>query len=139
MIRRPPRSTLFPYTTLFRSFGADRAGCGEREAGFERHGDGPVLPARDPVDLGLLAWRGPLQASPEQVPRRRRLRRGEYSWRTVPLRDVASSRWSIGDDEAAAGPEYVLEVWAVGGAADRAVHVGRELEVPFRPFADGEA
>src|SRR3712207_9218059 len=25
MIRRPPRSTLFPYTTLFRS-GADRAG-----------------------------------------------------------------------------------------------------------------
>src|SRR5258708_19261038 len=28
MIRRPPRSTLFPYTTLFRSLGADR------EAGF---------------------------------------------------------------------------------------------------------
>src|SRR3712207_8967265 len=29
MIRRPPRSTLFPYTTLFRSFGfrdPDRAG-----------------------------------------------------------------------------------------------------------------
>src|SRR3712207_8958864 len=24
MIRRPPRSTLFPYTTLFRSDGADR-------------------------------------------------------------------------------------------------------------------
>src|SRR5437016_8373194 len=23
MIRRPPRSTLFPYTTLFRSFGID--------------------------------------------------------------------------------------------------------------------
>src|SRR5262245_62428162 len=33
MIRRPPRSTLFPYTTLFRSSGrlcpgADRARCG---------------------------------------------------------------------------------------------------------------
>src|SRR5258708_18343647 len=29
MIRRPPRSTLFPYTTLFRSDrnSADRAGC----------------------------------------------------------------------------------------------------------------
>src|SRR3712207_8659574 len=26
MIRRPPRSTLFPYTTLFRSF-AEIAGC----------------------------------------------------------------------------------------------------------------
>src|SRR2546427_893377 len=27
MIRRPPRSTLFPYTTLFRSFLQDRATC----------------------------------------------------------------------------------------------------------------
>src|SRR3712207_258741 len=30
MIRRPPRSTLFPYTTLFRSYGRDprlRVGC----------------------------------------------------------------------------------------------------------------
>src|SRR5256885_13177997 len=26
MIRRPPRSTLFPYPTLFRSGGADRVG-----------------------------------------------------------------------------------------------------------------
>src|SRR5260370_31999668 len=26
MIRRPPRSTLFPYTTLFRSRGCDEAG-----------------------------------------------------------------------------------------------------------------
>src|SRR5690349_24254628 len=26
MIRRPPRSTLFPYTTLFRSVAGDRAG-----------------------------------------------------------------------------------------------------------------
>src|SRR3712207_8703907 len=39
MIRRPPRSTLFPYTTLFRSAGgrprprwrlSDRAGCLQR-------------------------------------------------------------------------------------------------------------
>src|SRR3712207_7244577 len=31
MIRRPPRSTLFPYTTLFRSFGqnAEDEGCGD--------------------------------------------------------------------------------------------------------------
>src|SRR2546430_13052892 len=33
MIRRPPRSTLFPYTTLFRS---ERAGDGERR---HQHGD----------------------------------------------------------------------------------------------------
>src|SRR3712207_7738290 len=30
MIRRPPRSTLFPYTTLFRSGGPDGAGGGAR-------------------------------------------------------------------------------------------------------------
>src|SRR3712207_8121023 len=43
MIRRPPRSTLFPYTTLFRSgdaqsvprkAGADRAGQGSRRFGI---------------------------------------------------------------------------------------------------------
>src|SRR5438477_6798452 len=28
MIRRPPRSTLFPYTTLFRSSGRTRSCCG---------------------------------------------------------------------------------------------------------------
>src|SRR2546430_11384678 len=32
MIRRPPRSTLFPYTTLFRS------DCWERTAGWPRSG-----------------------------------------------------------------------------------------------------
>src|SRR2546421_6252203 len=37
MIRRPPRSTLFPYTTLFRS--ADRAGRGLADA--ERRRDLP--------------------------------------------------------------------------------------------------
>src|SRR2546430_9454128 len=31
MIRRPPRSTLFPYTTLFRSRGSRRRGRGEME------------------------------------------------------------------------------------------------------------
>src|SRR5207249_8238569 len=36
MIRRPPRSTLFPYTTLFRSKGADRERAGEGVDGKER-------------------------------------------------------------------------------------------------------
>src|SRR3989442_6142915 len=30
MIRRPPRSTLFPYTTLFRSLAITRSGAGWR-------------------------------------------------------------------------------------------------------------
>src|SRR3712207_7521617 len=41
MIRRPPRSTLFPYTTLFRSRGA----VGEDERLL--HGPLPVRPAAD--------------------------------------------------------------------------------------------
>src|SRR3989449_8038910 len=32
MIRRPPRSTLFPYTTLFRSRAEGRGGRGHRES-----------------------------------------------------------------------------------------------------------
>src|SRR3712207_7787187 len=36
MIRRPPRSTLFPYTTLFRSAGDD-ADCGREHIRPEPH------------------------------------------------------------------------------------------------------
>src|SRR3712207_8964368 len=44
MIRRPPRSTLFPYTTLFRSHQADQGqDGGERQ---ERHRAKPVLRLR---------------------------------------------------------------------------------------------
>src|SRR5258708_9652379 len=39
MIRRPPRSTLFPYTTLFRSAGpGDAGGRGHRLYGADRGG-----------------------------------------------------------------------------------------------------
>src|SRR2546423_11119376 len=39
MIRRPPRSTLFPYTTLFRSHGGRvrRIGIGARPVGRKSH------------------------------------------------------------------------------------------------------
>src|SRR3712207_8486071 len=40
MIRRPPRSTLFPYTTLFRSQGRHRAAhdpAGRADLGHRRH------------------------------------------------------------------------------------------------------
>src|SRR5688572_32522778 len=42
MIRRPPRSTLFPYTTLFRS-----AGPGSIPLGEERPGGPPGVPRGD--------------------------------------------------------------------------------------------
>src|SRR2546425_7161626 len=65
MIRRPPRSTLFPYTTLFRS--ADHGaggpalimGCGDGQAG-EQQGqgnaaDGTARPGADAQELPAVA------------------------------------------------------------------------------------
>src|SRR5256885_12532791 len=46
MIRRPPRSTLFPYTTLFRSEGKSAAHAGRDQA--ERGRFGPVDAAVGP-------------------------------------------------------------------------------------------
>src|SRR2546430_12208755 len=43
MIRRPPRSTLFPYTTLFRSLGEARSTIA-RTREEERRADAPVGP-----------------------------------------------------------------------------------------------
>src|SRR3712207_8102318 len=37
MIRRPPRSTLFPYTTLFRSRAVPAADVGSRPRGHDAH------------------------------------------------------------------------------------------------------
>src|SRR3712207_7023894 len=49
MIRRPPRSTLFPYTTLFRSVG--RGGGGIRPARRPRRVPALALRARGQTDL----------------------------------------------------------------------------------------
>src|SRR3712207_7458722 len=70
MIRRPPRSTLFPYTTLFRSVVAAEAGLAHRGPGFAGEQG-----ARDGVDgAALLAG---VAADPEDgvVEHRRALRR----------------------------------------------------------------
>src|SRR3712207_8017602 len=50
MIRRPPRSTLFPYTTLFRSV------LEHRQAQVVEHGDGVV-----DDDLALPRGRAPVE------------------------------------------------------------------------------
>src|SRR2546430_7736150 len=51
MIRRPPRSTLFPYTTLFRSW------LGRRPARQRRHRRHRRHDARLPGGLGPRRWR----------------------------------------------------------------------------------
>src|SRR3712207_7186708 len=49
MIRRPPRSTLFPYTTLFRSLGEDRVlVVGERDVVVVALLPGPHVGLGDP-------------------------------------------------------------------------------------------
>src|SRR2546422_4508266 len=45
MIRRPPRSTLFPYTTLFRSLGAERFPLRIQRRHVAREGAGVREPA----------------------------------------------------------------------------------------------
>src|SRR3989441_1384732 len=88
MIRRPPRSTLFPYTTLFRSLRppradrreagrAGRAGPGDRllwqyrallgpAPSLRDHGEGAV---RQPPRLPLeLSRRGPRRPPPRPPP-----------------------------------------------------------------------
>src|SRR3989454_12701062 len=54
MIRRPPRSTLFPYTTLFRSLPEDGVEQPQRETAFvvARTGSDPER------ELGLLCFPG---------------------------------------------------------------------------------
>src|SRR2546427_4776398 len=42
MIRRPPRSTLFPYTTLFRSFGVIAQASERNGAGVLSGADGEI-------------------------------------------------------------------------------------------------
>src|SRR3712207_6976985 len=56
MIRRPPRSTLFPYTTLFRS-----ASNHERDhAWIAEHAEGYDVEVRDAAaDYAMLALQGP--------------------------------------------------------------------------------
>src|SRR3712207_8133599 len=71
MIRRPPRSTLFPYTTLFRSHGADRPGpaLGGRPD-LHPHPERVRLPRRDPGRL--VAPGGGLGPRPEDRRRDRK-------------------------------------------------------------------
>src|SRR3712207_7449055 len=54
MIRRPPRSTLFPYTTLFRSEAKDTLAQLVRDGGLRATDTGPLECARQLEGLGFL-------------------------------------------------------------------------------------
>src|SRR2546422_7356717 len=63
MIRRPPRSTLFPYTTLFRSYVVDDGSSDETGKTAERGGTG-----RETTVLILPRNRGRRGALPRGIP-----------------------------------------------------------------------
>src|SRR6266404_3541664 len=67
MIRRPPRSTLFPYTTLFRSAGLPGA-VSRRSCYFDQTGNRrssiPGAPCLHPGPLPLARRRGAVHPGP---------------------------------------------------------------------------
>src|SRR3712207_8609295 len=82
MIRRPPRSTLFPYTTLFRSRGANK---GDQRGGFGL----PQAPVEPPPNHRLLPHR--LAGRPARLDRRE-LQGVDRSDGRAPRRDRKSTR-----------------------------------------------
>src|SRR3712207_6938583 len=72
MMRRPPRSTLFPYTTLFRSL-ADEDRVVLRPAGQDLHDPLDLLgPPDDRVELGVARGLGQVAAELVEDQRGRR-------------------------------------------------------------------
>src|SRR5258708_38664226 len=66
MIRRPPRSTLFPYTTLFRSL-STLLGCAVRRDGSERKTVYEWM-NKDPAKLSLSNFLAGESNDPLQAP-----------------------------------------------------------------------
>src|SRR2546430_10471098 len=67
MIRRPPRSTLFPYTTLFRSGPCPRARAANSRRTFRRHATAPTRPSRRRARSRSArppGWRQPASRTP---------------------------------------------------------------------------
>src|SRR2546422_2381638 len=105
MIRRPPRSTLFPYTTLFRSLLA---------AGFPA-GTVTVVPSGiDPAEVRRAA------APPLDVPSRPGLpHRAPPVTHLAPLQPPQDQRTRVRAARAARAPRPPLPSVVAGGGPDR--------------------
>src|SRR6266498_1496747 len=105
MIRRPPRSTLFPYTTLFRSLGSAAPALAPQPA--------PERRLADSVSLSEWSWRRLLLAGADAPAGdggggRRRSRAGRRGDRARPEGSLPGSRYGslrrLGEE--APGPEW---------------------------------
>src|SRR3712207_6761561 len=143
MIRRPPRSTLFPYTTLFRSRGAgggpaelDPAAAGGRDR--EAHGPAhlPLAALGRAAAKGAFRWRRPrhtLQGrqDPDAVDRaglRRKLLKAQAAAGDVVL--------LFGDESEALTHPYLAHAWAKRGADLRVPAPGQAAKVAMLGVLD---
>src|SRR3712207_6292771 len=148
MIRRPPRSTLFPYTTLFRSEGADsltdllRSGPVDQEdlaAEHLRRGSWTVR--RRLLGTRYVDCRADRTAADEQVlegPRRQ-----EWTPEDAALAAVAGTLGLLATPQQRAGEELLAHTgpvrWLVDlvvEEVDRALSRGRSMQGAVT-FADG--
>src|SRR2546422_11457840 len=74
MIRRPPRSTLFPYTTLFRSTGTITLSGENLKPGSRVLVSGEGVTASAAADGGGTSLAVKLQVAPDAIPDARELR-----------------------------------------------------------------
>src|SRR2546427_13042746 len=70
MIRRPPRSTLFPYTTLFRSLERDPDRVGHGQHLVRPEADGAVRRDAAQLSVDLLQWNAGAQGERDESPDR---------------------------------------------------------------------
>src|SRR5437016_13597294 len=87
MIRRPPRSTLFPYTTLFRSARSAHGNGARREArrAFRAHWPSRKRRAAMRTDWAATARRGPRERRSARFRRAAGLPRGRAAGATFAL------------------------------------------------------
>src|SRR2546426_5131715 len=115
MIRRPPRSTLFPYTTLFRSLGLSCPFASCRAETVEQPASRLGVPG----------------------PKRRAERRAEEDQHAAPARPLERHRQSIHprDDLARLAPDryHASEIAHFRGAGPGVVHIGHALRAIVRP------
>src|SRR2546426_333108 len=118
MIRRPPRSTLFPYTTLFRS-GCDRmdldAGVADEVAHVDRRGNADI--AIVVTAIGRDAAKARIAAAGSG-----------RSMQQLGLRRIADDAREPGRDVAALTNDRVREVSGVANIGRIAESEGRQLD-----------
>src|SRR3712207_4708251 len=121
MIRRPPRSTLFPYTTLFRSRVEEFLGR-IREGEIQLHTPGPYPRAAKVIEQGprLVFFRRPRDVTIVRFPI------GEEDVR-APRRELPADRRSYPPSPPAAGDERHLSA--------QTFHLNAPM--PHRPRARG--